>query len=368
MRIGFVVPALHGGGAEFVVRQWRDELGRQGHHVTVYCYGPELRVPDASHRGDAQFPFRSRLARGIGVPFWLRRVAARDDLDVLVGMMTFANLAGLVGLRLGIASRVPFVISERTMTSAALSRQGRVGTAKRRLARWLYPQASGVVAISHPVAADLLGGYGLDAKQIAVVPNPVVGANCGADLGKRCAPFTRRPFHLVFVGRLVDVKRPAMFVETVELLQREGHEVRGTVIGDGPARGALVRRVDELAAPVDFVGWKEPWWAAVPDATCLVLPSTLEGFGNVLVEAAARGIPSVAFSSALGVADAVVPGVTGELVTGHSTADLARGVLRATVIDDDAVGPARRKWLERFSVESSTGTLVDALHEFHGRR
>lgn len=85
----------------------------------------------------------------------------------------------------------------------------------------------------------------------------------------------------------------------------------------------------------------------------MLLPSTCEGFGNVLVEAAAASIPSVAMSTALGVADALVPGVTGELVYLDSPTAIADAVQRAAHHRVDA-----SDWLERFSVDNSTDLLT----------
>jgi glycosyltransferase involved in cell wall biosynthesis len=84
----------------------------------------------------------------------------------------------------------------------------------------------------------------------------------------------------------------------------------------------------------------------------------VEGFGNVLIEAAAAGIPSVARSSALGVADAVIPGVTGELVASGTPEQLADGVLRAiTARPADPVAA----WLRRFTTQSSSDTLLELI-------
>ena len=41
MHIGIFIPALRGGGAEFVARRWIGELDALGHRVTVYLYDPE---------------------------------------------------------------------------------------------------------------------------------------------------------------------------------------------------------------------------------------------------------------------------------------------------------------------------------------
>jgi glycosyltransferase involved in cell wall biosynthesis len=101
----------------------------------------------------------------------------------------------------------------------------------------------------------------------------------------------------------------------------------------------------------------------LPASAVVLLPSPCEGFGNVLVEAAAAGVPSVAISSALGVADAVVPGLTGELALSDDPGDVADAVEKAATLSVDAGA-----WLERFSVDNSVELLLAAFEHTRRRR
>lgn len=357
MRIGFAISSLHGGGAEFVVRRWTAQLLAEGHEVTLLTYEPGedgARVPaGAAHR---HFPRRSRAARWLGLGTWLRAEAVAAELDVLVTLLTFTNVAALLGR----GASPPIVISERNVPSTYLPLEGRTGRLERRLAQLAYRRAQAAVAISHPVAGDLVGGYGIAPERCFVVPNPVTDVAPPAPV-----PPDGRPLHLVFAARLHVQKRPELFLAVVEELRRRGHAVRGSVVGDGPLRPELEARARRLGSPVAFLGWREPWWEA-PDGQpdCLVLPSSVEGFGNVLVEATVAGIPAVALSSALGVADAVVPGMTGELAATDDPAELADAVLRAVGGLDAA---PRDRWLSRFSAPESTRVLLAVLRHVVAR-
>ena len=77
-----------------------------------------------------------------------------------------------------------------------------------------------------------------------------------------------------------------------------------------------------------------------------------------LTEAAAAGIPCVAPSSALGVADAIVPGLTGVLALSARPEDLADGVLEATALPSPV---ALEGWLSRFSDSSAVDGLERVL-------
>ncbi len=88
-------------------------------------------------------------------------------------------------------------------------------------------------------------------------------------------------------------------------------------------------------------------------ATVHVLPTWREGFGGVLLEAAAMAVPAVA-SRVTGCVDAIVDGVTGTLVAPRSAPALAAAVGR--YLDDAELRSAhgraaRRRALAEFAPE-----------------
>jgi glycosyltransferase involved in cell wall biosynthesis len=137
------------------------------------------------------------------------------------------------------------------------------------------------------------------------------------------------------------------------------------VFGDGPLLAAVTQRAEARGVELRHHGWVEDWFDHCGDDAVLLLPSSREGFGNVLVEAAAVGVPSVAASEALGVADALVPGMTGELARSGTPADFADAVERATCLDLSYIDG----WLQRFSMEESGLTLEHfIMQRLDGRR
>jgi glycosyltransferase involved in cell wall biosynthesis len=360
LRVGIVLPSLSGGGAEFVAVQWAQHLLANGHRPTlVTTHERDAAHPDVPvvALSAGSFPARVRA---------LRSHVAGAGYDVLMGLMPHWNLLVLMATR-GLANAPATVISGRNVEAPLHQVHGLSYRVELGLARALYRQADAYIAISHPVAAEAAGVYGLDLDRVWVVPNPATGKDpARAAVARAAALSDRAPsttatgssVTLTIPARLVAQKRPVLAVETAALLrERDGLDAKVDFFGKGPLEDEVRSAAERLGVPVTFRGWVTSWFdEAEPDAV-VMLTSAAEGFANVLVEAAAAGIPSVASSRALGVADAIVPHVTGEFALGSDPADYATAVLRAR-----SLAPVSQPaWLERFSPAESGAALVRVL-------
>jgi teichuronic acid biosynthesis glycosyltransferase TuaC len=103
---------------------------------------------------------------------------------------------------------------------------------------------------------------------------------------------------VVFVGRLVPVKRLGDLVSAARILAVTHSNLRIVCIGDGPCLAKLTQSVRRkgLTEVVRFIGAKSPpdiaRWLAACHVFCL--PSQSEGSPNVILEALACGRPVVA--------------------------------------------------------------------------
>jgi glycosyltransferase involved in cell wall biosynthesis len=142
-----------------------------------------------------------------------------------------------------------------------------------------------------------------------------------------------------FVGRVTKDKGIAELVAAFDQLEHLGCAgVHLVIVGPlEPERDPLPPEVIEriagntrihmagyVPAPEDYM--------AIFDIFCL--PSYREGFGNVVLEAAALGIPAVG-TRIVGLSDAVVDGVTGILVAPKDVTELAKAL--AGLLRDDAL-------------------------------
>ncbi len=141
------------------------------------------------------------------------------------------------------------------------------------------------------------------------------------------------PPRIVYAGRLVEKKGLDKVLEAFALVQRELPEAELHIAGDGPLR-SLVEAALRERVNITYHG-------ALPHAQVMQLMSTArvftmpsreasdgdsEGFGLVLIEAQAMGVPVVT-SIETGTAESLVPGETGLAVDPHSAKKLADAYL-----------------------------------------
>ena len=190
------------------------------------------------------------------------------------------------------------------------------------------------------------------------VPGPpdVPVADHGAGEAPGVAP---GPAHVVLVGRLSPRKGSDVALEAVALLRGTGRDVRLTLCGSVFAgyewfedQLRVRAAADDLAGAVDLVGYADPWeWFARGDV--VVVPSRVEPFGNVAVQAMLAGRP-VVVSRTQGLAEIVQDGETGLLVRPDDPVALADAI--AELLDHPARASAlaeagRRDATERFGAQ-----------------
>lgn len=272
--------------------------------------------------------------RELALVLWLRRLVAREKVDLVHGFTIKCAVYGSLAARLaGVPARVN-----------AVAGMGYVFTSTDLKARVLRPvvstlmrlaldgigarlilqnpddvnlfQRSGLVA---PERVRLIPGSGVDCSRFQPAP-----ARAGADGTGR--------FRVVLPARLLWDKGLAEYVEAARMLRAQGRAIEFLLAGD-PDPG------NPAAAPEATVrGWVTEgvvtWLGHVDDmpglfgsVDAVVLPSYREGLPKGLIEAAACALPLVT-TDAPGCREVVTDGVDGLLVPVKDAASLARAIAR----------------------------------------
>ncbi len=325
-RLGILIPMKSWGGIEgkmvtlcreFLVRGVEVELFIPRGGVIPY---PE-RLPDAVRITDLGSSGKLDTARKLASHL------RRGRVDVLLAAKDHGVKAAILARWLA-RSRVPIYIKLTNTVSVTLRRPG-----KRWLARWMYPCANGVIAVSEGVRQDFLRHFSVAPGHVVTIYNPTIPDN----FEERAAVEVTHPWLsdtgtpvVLGVGRLTEQKGFDVLIEAFgRLRQRRG--ARLVILGEGPARDSLEDQAAALglSADVDLVG-------SVPDvlpwarrASLYVLSSRYEGLPNVLIEALAAGVPVVATDCPSGPREILEGGRLGPLVPVDDAEALAAAMEQA---------------------------------------
>jgi glycosyltransferase involved in cell wall biosynthesis len=141
---------------------------------------------------------------------------------------------------------------------------------------------------------------------------------------------------VTFIGRLDPVKRVHVAVEAACRLEGLVHL---HVWGEGPARPVVESALGACGIParqwITLHGGTAHPGRALSESGLLVLPSSAEGFGLVLIEAMAAGVPVIG-TNVPGIRDVVRHGETGLLVDdGSDLAGAFADTMRRVIEDQD---------------------------------
>jgi glycosyltransferase involved in cell wall biosynthesis len=182
------------------------------------------------------------------------------------------------------------------------------------------------IAVSSKTRFDLIKA-GLK-KPVSLVPNGIDVASINS------TPPAELSSDFIFVGRLIPEKGVDFLLRSLALLKGEFPDFRAIIIGDGPLRGELEELSRRLGLGnnvvfTGFLGKHSEVISLMKSSRVFAFPSRREGFGMVVLEAMASGLPIVTVSHPMNASVYLVEdGKTG-FVTNLDERDFARALLLA---------------------------------------
>ena len=275
---------------------------------------------------------RGRTA--LGIVLRLAVYLRRERPDALLSTLAQANVLAVVAKLLsGTSARV--YLREANTLGVSVRHAGRSLKAQLLplLARWCYPRADGIIAVSPGVADDLAQITKIDRSRQHVLKNPVITPDTFARANAPCSHPWLADHALpvvLAVGRLVRQKNHALLLDSFAMV-RAKLPCRLIVLGEGPDRTRLAQRVDALGIgeAVSMPGYEGNPLCYMSRADLFVLSSAWEGSPNVLVEALACGCPVVSTDCPSGPRQILADGDLGLLVPPGDAAALADAMISA---------------------------------------
>ncbi|MFN8224453.1 MAG: glycosyltransferase [Gaiellales bacterium] len=377
MRVCLVYDCLYPytiGGAERWYRSLAERLAAEGHEVTfltlrqwdrgdradvagvtVVTVGPRMALYTKDGRRRTLPPLRF----GLGVLWHLLRHGRSYDVVHTASFPYFSLLATGVARRRG---RYRVVVDWHEVWTREYWRSY-LGATAGRIGWWVQarclrvPQRAFCFSRLHE---DRLRDLGLRGE-LTRLEGQYVGPL------ERPSPAPAQPL-VVLAGRLIPEKNAPALVPAVAVALERLPDLRCEIYGDGPERGAVLGAIekhglgDRVIAP-GFVE-AEALADALSTALCLVSPSTREGYGRIVIESSARGVPVVLVAGSDNAATELVEeGVNGTVAATAAPNELADAIVR--VYDaGDRLRESTADWFrtnaDRLSLERSLATVLEA--------
>jgi glycosyltransferase involved in cell wall biosynthesis len=228
-----------------------------------------------------------------------------------------------------------------------------------------YRLADQIVCVSSDTAESLINDYGISRSKITVIENPIAQP-----------PVQSSVLHsdktLLFIGRLERRKGIEVLLEAFALIHQKHPHVRLRLIGTNLMGQALIKNVDHLGLTnkVTLLGSLEGSMVAREraEATMLIVPSLLEGFGLVAAEGMIAGIP-VIVSDCPGLKSLIKDGQTGLIFQSGEAEDLSNKIeqlLNDAELRTRLATQAQADARTRFNPEERAQDLLKVLHLSRG--
>src|SRR3954469_11411013 len=315
-RILLLVTDLNIGGTPTVVRELAIRLSPHaravGGDVQVASLAPRGPVSDQIEAaGIAVHALDAKGSRDARVVARLHKLIARERIDTVFSFLVHANAAA--------AAVSLFARDVRLLQSIQTTQpQPKWHWKVQKLAQ----RAAEMIVVPSPSVAQVAREWSdVPEKKIVIIPN-AIDPN---DFRRGAASPPSADFPIGFLGRLDPIKRIPDLVKAMQDIPRAHLHI----FGEGPARAEIEQTAQDhrLRLRVTLHGAVNHPQDALSQIQLLVLPSAAEGFGLVLIEAMAAGIPVVA-TDVPGIRDVVKDGETGLLVPPAQPAQLADAINR----------------------------------------
>jgi GalNAc-alpha-(1->4)-GalNAc-alpha-(1->3)-diNAcBac-PP-undecaprenol alpha-1,4-N-acetyl-D-galactosaminyltransferase len=324
MKIAIIIHSLGGGGAERAAVLLAEGLVTKKHQVSfITLFGqefdfyhlpkniPRIALKVAGSSTNLLQAVQNNLQRLRS----LRRAIDSCQPDVIISFLDKTNVLTLIAC---LGSKYPLLVSEQNDPT-----QNDIGRIWNFLRRLVYPFATIVVSCSQGVDRNW---NWLNSQQRAVIYNPLAVKT--SELGVVSIELDPNQKKVVAMGRLTSQKGFDLLLKAFGMINTKFSDWQLIILGEGEQRKQLEQLIQELGIEQQVImpGLVSNPFPILKQCDLFVLSSRYEGFGNVIIEAMACGLPVISTDCPSGPGEIITSGDNGILVPNQEKDSLAKAM------------------------------------------
>lgn len=333
MTYSFLLADLGTGGSERVSILLARVLKRHGHQVRFVCLcGGEDEI---SEWIKPEFELDILGARRIltALPKLTRYLRKHRDTIMFSSCEYVSLLALIAGRRMGI----PVVVRLPNMPSNHL--YSGYTEFKWNVIRWLnkrlLPWAKTIVAQTDAMRDEAMARYGLPGNKVVTINNPVDKEAIIAASENHANPFTEEGIQFLTVSNITYSKGIDVLLNAFSMVREQLPEAHLTILGR--IGSDYAKEMADSVSPSDgvrFMGFTPNPYPYMRYCDVFVLPSRMEGFPNVVLEAMCFDKPVAATRCVPIISEIVKEGVNGHTCQPEDTAALSQCMAEAARLNN----------------------------------
>ena len=386
----FIESGTDGGGSFESLYRFLMVIDRQEYHPTVVFLN-STRFVELIRELDIQVYVLTDIVYSKATPFWVRNLFGMMSFGVSLYFQTF-SVRLLYLIHLSLLIKLEHIISEKKIDLLYLNGQinrdfyGVYIVKKMKLpcishlrsmdgrsfnklkVKWANQYIS--VFISNSEATKKYwDGRGVIAARNKVLYNAIEQYNNSQSINIRDVfqiP-KKNSFIIGCVGRLIPLKGHVFLFEAFSIFLKKKPDAFLLVIGDGPIRDDLIKKANQLGIQenIIFTGYLKNVRSIMGELDLLVLPSSYDAFGRVLIEAMEQGTPVIG-TNLFGIPEIIEHEYNGLLVEFNDVPDLANAIERM-VTDKDlstrCVANGKKTVSGKFSMSKYKNTIQNIISD-----